>query len=434
MNNPGQQPTTVHSSYRFGYRSLLCVSLAAIIAIVYLAVKLPSRDATGGKEERPAQLQTAVVNRPVILLTGFEPFGKSKPANPSWEGIKALNGQVWRGYQLVCKEVPVVWGMPLQYLDELITMHEPVAIFSFGQGGRGGYTVESKAANERGKARDNRGDPRPTPSIVKDGPDYFEATIACDKIANILSEKGHPTRVSKVAGRYLCEECLYSLEYLKYSRQLNATVMFCHVPPLESRIVRDPATRPVFAASVLGLLGSSMQHTPLLAVPGLVAGSTQKVTPEMVNQFVKDTLEAWSVVYEGENAAKDARYKEVKELVERYFRVWSAQDMKAYDACFLPDAVIQFIDGDGRLSTMPRKQFIATQRDYHLTAPHKTTEVPESIDIHFEAKLARAVVYWKLTAGPRMERGYDHFTLVRQAEGWRIVNLVFYPSAKKITD
>ena len=53
-------------------------------------------------------------------------------------------------------------------------------------------------------------------------------------------------------------------------------------------------------------------------------------------------------------------------------------------------------------------------------------EVPTSIDIRFEAKLARAVVAWKLTQGRRVETGYDHFTLIKLGGKWRIVNLVFY--------
>ena len=34
------------------------------------------------------------------------------------------------------------------------------------------------------------------------------------------------------------------------------------------------------------------------------------------------------------------------------------------------------------------------------------------------AKLARAIVYWKLTAGPRVEYGYDHFTLMKNRGKW----------------
>jgi hypothetical protein len=120
--------------------------------------------------------------------------------------------------------------------------------------------------------------------------------------------------------------------------------------------------------------------------------------------------------------------------VDRYFRTWSNQDMKGYDACFLPDACIQLLDARGRLYTYSRERFVAGQAEFHRTSPHRATEVPESVDVRFEAKLARVVVFWKLTAGPRRETGYDHFTLAPQDGGWRIVNLTFYASPKKGTD
>src|SRR5438874_1791077 len=68
------------------------------------------------------------------LLTGFEPFSKEKPANPSWEGIKELDGRSWRRFQLVAKQLPCVWGAPLENLPTWIAEYQPVAVFSFGQG------------------------------------------------------------------------------------------------------------------------------------------------------------------------------------------------------------------------------------------------------------------------------------------------------------
>jgi pyroglutamyl-peptidase len=340
--------------------------------------------------------------RPVILLTGFEPFGEGRPPNPSWEAIKELDGREWRGYQLVCKQLPVVWGSPLEHLPGWVDQYHPVAIFSFGQGGPG-FTIESKASVERNDYEDNRGERPRTRTIVKDGPNEFRASINCEKLVDLLSEKGYPIRVSTRAGRYLCEEALYSLEYMKSTKHLEATVLFCHVPPLISKI------------------------------------RGKEATVGYVHQFVKDMLEAWYTVYhtktptgtaeEANQGAKDPRYQEIKEFISRYFRTWSEQDMKGYDECFLPDACIQFIDSQDRLHTSARAGFVANQAEYHRTAPHKSVEVPEAMDIRFEAKLARAVVSWKLTAGPRTERGYDHFTLVKHEGKWRIINLTFYATS-----
>jgi pyroglutamyl-peptidase len=198
--------------------------------------------------------------RPVILLTGFEPFGADRPPNPSWEAIKDLNGKEWKGYKLVCKQMRVVWGEPLQQLPGWIARYRPVAIFSFGQGGEGKFTVESKASNARRDIRDNLDEYPAFPLIVNEGPDKLTSTLSCDKWAEALSAKGFPVRVSTRAGRYLCEETLYSLEYLKACRHLDATVLFCHVPPLQSEI------------------------------------DDQEVTAAYVTKFVEAVLETWSTL------------------------------------------------------------------------------------------------------------------------------------------
>jgi hypothetical protein len=137
---------------------------------------------------------------------------------------------------------------------------------------------------------------------------------------------------------------------------------------------------------------------------------------------------------QAEPKTKDQRVEEIKEFIGRYFKTWSNQDMKGYDGCFLPDAAIQFIDEEGQLTTYGRRQFVASQTDFHRKSQVRATEVPESIDVRFEGKLARVVVYWKLTAGMRTETGYDHFTLLKHDGNWRIVNLTFYPSAKRLPD
>ncbi len=384
-------------------RSVLClVILAALGLFGYLSLVAGhgTRDAVqAGAADETAKQQ-------VILLTGFEPFGEDRPANPSWEAIKELDGKSWHGYRLVCREAKVVWGAPLEQLSQWIDEVKPVAIFSFGQGRPGGFALESKAHNRRGGHRDNKGEAPARPSIVESGPEEVDATFNCALASRVLAEKGYPVRISTNAGRYLCEECLYTLEHLRTARKVPGTVSFCHVPPL-----------------------------------GTTAAGT-KVTVPYIHEFVKDLLETWYTMDQNKTAlvaarseeppakATDAREAEVRELINRYFKTWSDQDMKGYEACFMPEAVVQFIDGQGHLSTMAKPAFIASQRNYHRTSLEKTVEVPETVDIRFEQDLARVVVYWKLTAGRRLERGYDHYTLMKVDGGWRIVNLVFYVTSK----
>jgi pyroglutamyl-peptidase len=369
----------------------LCATCLAVL--VFFGVHRYSPDGVRAQEQAPRQGgDRAAPARPVILLTGFEPFGSGRPANPSWEGIKSLDGKEYKGYQLVCKQMRVVWGAPLEQLGGWITQYLPVAVFCFGQGAPDSFSVESRASNERGRFPDNRGERPSRPLIVADGPDQLPASIDCDKLARMLSARGYPVRVSTNAGRYLCEETLYTLEYLKSTRKLPATVSFCHVPPL-----------------------------------GTTLGEN-KVTAEYVQQFVKEVLASWC---SQQDSTRDPRYPEVKEMIERYFRTWSEQDIKGYNDCFLPEACIQQLElPAGRVATFSRPVFIASQRHYHQTSPQRTVEVPETMDIRFEESLARVVVYWKLTAGPRTERGYDHFTLMKQDGSWRIINLVFYATAR----
>ncbi|MBM3996024.1 MAG: DUF4440 domain-containing protein [Planctomycetes bacterium] len=388
------QPDDRPSFFQTSVGRVACVVLG-ILAFVGIAVYFANRPENANGKEKPQPTGKT----PVILLTGFEPFGAGKPLNPSWEAIKELDGQAWKDYKLVCKQLPVIWGAPLEHLSKSITAHEPVAIFSFGQGGPGAFAFESKASNARAKYPDNAEKLPEKLKIVEDGPAQVDATIACAKFASALKEKGYSTRVSTAAGRYLCEETLYTLEHLKSTKKLDATVMFCHVPPLGTKI------------------------------------GNQEVTAEYVRRFVLDVLTVWHEEYQGDKVAREKDRKDITQFIKRYFSTWSNQDIKGYDACFAMEAVIQHIDERGNISTTLRPEFIASQREYHRTAPFKTTEVAESIDIRFEEKLARVVVYWKLTAGPRLDYGYDHFTLVRTSDGWAIVNLVFYgvpaPKQKK---
>ena len=125
----------------------------------------------------------------------------------------------------------------------------------------------------------------------------------------------------------------------------------------------------------------------------------------------------------------DRRSPEVEELIRRYFRTWSSQDMKGYGECFLENSTIQFIPSQGKVQQFALSEFLAYQADVLSRGPRET-EVPLSLDIRFEAELARVVVYWKLTAGPTEVFGYDHFTMIKRNGKWGIVNLVFYETQR----
>lgn len=124
--------------------------------------------------------------------------------------------------------------------------------------------------------------------------------------------------------------------------------------------------------------------------------------------------------------AADPREPEVRKLIDRYFRTWSNQDIDRYGQLFMPKAAVQMIDPAGELVTMPLAPFLQSQREAHHQSANPLTETAESVEIRFEAGLARVVVFWKLVDGKRVETGYDHFTLMQSNGNWRIANLIFY--------
>jgi pyroglutamyl-peptidase len=380
-------------------RTLGKLSLATGLALVALvgATCLSRESAGQGGAEKADEL-------PVSLLTGFEPFGEGRPPNPSWEGIKELDGQEWRGYRLACRELRVEWAAPVEQLSTWIDELHPRAVFSFGQGSPNGFALETFARNERGQLADNRNKLPDAAVIAADGPREFHSAIDSKKLADVLTMQGFPIGVSGDAGQYLCEETLYTLELLKSRQRVAGDVLFCHVPPLGAQI------------------------------------SDSKVDAAYVQSFVQSLLAVWddgkseptldTVGAPTMHQVADTQEKAIRDLIDRYFSTWSAQDIDRYGQCFMPQAAIQLVNKEGGLVTMPLRQFLSTQREAHKDSAERMKETPESVEVRFEANLARVIVFWKLTVGEREETGYDHFTLMQSGGQWRIANLIFYESAK----
>jgi len=384
------------------------------------AVPLLILAATLGLASAPRPV-AAQDDAPVILLTGFEPFGKDRPPNPSWEGIKGLDGRSWHGYRIVARQLPVVWDEPIRRLEALADELKPAAVFAFGQGRPDSFTIEGLARRDRWPFPDNAGAKPKAPPVAADGPIAFVATGPVEPLVKALAAEGHPIKLSDEAGRYLCEETLYGLEYLKRAGKIRGPVLFSHVPPLGAKVGDRAVDAPRVEEYVMDLLEAWDALEP--EKPRPQAEGDEKGSAEPVVRPASFRSQAAA------EAPAPAAEKEVRAFVERYFKVWSDQDMDGYDDCFMTDAAIQHIDSQGQLFTIPRPRFVASQRDAHRRSPARMVEVPESIEIRFEQQLARAVVYWKLTAGPRVERGYDHFTLKKDRGRWRIANLLFYATS-----
>jgi pyrrolidone-carboxylate peptidase len=279
-------------------------------------------------------------------------------------------------------------------------------VLSFGQGRVGGFAIETRARNRRGSVPDNLGAQPAEPQIAADGAAEFAATIDAKALAAALDKAGQPVTLSQDAGQYLCEETLYTLEYLRSQERIAGDVLFCHVPPLGTRV----GATTVDAAYVREFIEAL-----------IAAWAGQQSTPATVAAPATTTLHQAAL----DSSAPDPREVAVRALIERYFQTWNAEDVDRYGQCFMPQAAVQLMDPAGRLTTLPLRIFLDSQREAHRETPDMI-ETPERVDVRFEGKIARVIVYWKLIAGGKEQYGYDHFTIMPIGDQWRIANLFFY--------
>ncbi len=406
--------------------------LVVLAAMAPAALRAQDKPAPANATAPANAAAAAEPAEPVILLTGFEPFGKYRMPNASWQGIKQLDGLRWNGYRIVAREMPVVWGAPLVCLPRWIEQYRPVAVFSFGMGMPGAFCLETTAHNRRGPHRDNRGKRPEDRAIAAGGPDLFKTGFDNYVMGRLLAEKGEPIRISTNAGRYLCEENLYSLQYLKKIRHMDAQMMFFHVPPLGTRMGGRVVRRDDVQRFVVHVLESWLTMSRARSASEKQSPSTSPAprTQPAVAQAGPTPIIQTGLRTEAQAAKEDdPKLREVRAFVEHYFKSWSDQEMDAYDQCFLPEAVIQYIDDRGNVKNSAKRPFVSSQREVHRNSDVRNIEVPETIDVRMEGRLAHAVVFWKLTSGNRVQKGYDHFTLMKREGKWRIINLIFYATA-----
>ncbi len=180
---------------------------------------------------------------PDILVSGFEAFG-GRSENASWVLAQELAKAFPQDVRSL--KVPVLWGAPLESINGVSP--QPKVWIAFGEG-TPEFQIEIVAHNLRGRYPDNHGMKPMTPDIVKDAEPELRQQARLDGLAEALTQAGFPTHVSENAGRYLCEEMLYSLLHVqKQHPEALKLVVFIHVPPLGQTVKLPASTHKVDAA------------------------------------------------------------------------------------------------------------------------------------------------------------------------------------------
>lgn len=188
---------------------------------------------------------------PVILVTGFEPFGGS-PVNPSEVLVRALGAGESGRARVVPAVLPVVGGegagSARATLDALLDLHRPDACILFGEAHvRGEVSVERIAVNLRDyRIADNAGAVATDAPVVRGSPDARFATLPVHGIVGAVRAAGVPAGQSMTAGTFLCNEVMFHALDRSARDGVPGIAGFVHLPQLESQHrIRPCDARPI---------------------------------------------------------------------------------------------------------------------------------------------------------------------------------------------
>lgn len=185
---------------------------------------------------------------PVILLTGFEPFGGDE-FNPSGEVARQLHGATIRGHRVESALLPCVFGAASGELRAQLRRVRPSLVVALGlAGGRDAVTPERVAINvDDARIADNAGRQPVDRAIVRGGPAAYWSTLPVKAIVAALRQREIPAAVSQTAGTFVCNHVFYMLMHeLRRSRSVRGG--FIHIPYATGHA---PAGQPALPLGVL---------------------------------------------------------------------------------------------------------------------------------------------------------------------------------------
>lgn len=180
---------------------------------------------------------------PVILLTGFEPFGGDR-LNPSWEVARALHGAPVAGASVVAVCLPCQFGESLVVLRQALRHHRPVLVLCLGlAASRAELSLERVAVNvDDARIPDNAGRQPIDQQVVAGAPAAYFSRLPIKAIVQGLQAQGLPAGVSQSAGTFVCNHVFFGLMHaLRRRPQVRAG--FMHLPLLPEMLTGPADSR-----------------------------------------------------------------------------------------------------------------------------------------------------------------------------------------------
>jgi pyroglutamyl-peptidase len=179
----------------------------------------------------------------MILITAFEPFG-GRALNASEIALQALPDSL-EGVRLYKKLLPVETGRASEAIIQAIDDVQPDAVVCLGEAMRDALCVEQIGYNERRYTiPDNAGNTFDGDPIELDGPPDYRATLPTEAMVAAMQAAGVPASLSEDAGRYLCNEVLFSALHHLAKSEHTIPAGFIHVPRLPEAVQEEEPSLP----------------------------------------------------------------------------------------------------------------------------------------------------------------------------------------------
>ena len=187
---------------------------------------------------------------PIILVTGFEPFG-GDTVNPSRELAKAVDGRRVGACAVRGAVLPVEHRIAREMIASHLVAPELLAVLHLGlASGRARIALEQVAVNAMDYAiPDAQGAVIVGEPCVARGPDAYFSTLPNRAILSALGQEALPAYLSYTAGTYLCNQTLYWTlhEIARHRLAIQAGLM--HVPLLPSMVAAHGREEPSMDAA-----------------------------------------------------------------------------------------------------------------------------------------------------------------------------------------
>lgn len=209
-----------------------------------------------------------------VLITGFEPFGKS-PINPSQILVSEAPERLTSGIELVKTILPVEKTAGPQVLLGALQQHKPDAVICFGlAAGRPAISLEQIAINLMDyRIPDNAGETVEDQPIFPEGPAAFFSTLPLRAMQSALQAESIPADLSLSAGAYLCNQVFYTLMHTLAKLNQQTPAGFIHLPACPEQAAHFEKSIPTMSLAMI--------HS---ALPILLGSLDPKSHPERQGQ------------------------------------------------------------------------------------------------------------------------------------------------------